>query len=536
MHKNRLLLFSFLLLLVMLTFSNCAKRGFISGGPKDTIPPVVLGSYPDNYSTNFDSDQIKIAFDELVKINKLNQNLIISPPMDRMPDVTPMGNAKREVTIKILDTLKPNTTYSFNFGDAIVDNNENNPLQQFKYVFSTGDYVDSLKLSGTIKTANQLKSDNFVNVMLYDAKTFTDSTVYKEKPLYVTNTLDSLTTFTIENIKEGTYYLIALKDKSNDYMFNPKADKIAFIKDSINIPTDKTFELALFNSQEEFQPSRPVQESQNKWYLPYFGDNENVEIKISKNDSIIQNTYTLLPQKDSLQVWFPTIKADSLHFEISKGNNKSIFTVKPKGNLKAIDSLSVSGQTGVLHYINDYKITTTTPVKAINKELITIINKDSVKVEFDIKENLLEQTIYLKFDKAEEDTYQVNLLPGAITDFFNHKNDTLNYRVNTTSHRDYGNLTLQLNGVKSFPIIVELLNEQEQVIATQYSEKDTELTFDLLPPRKYWVRVTYDTNKNGKWDTGYYWDRRQPEETIYSKELIDLRANWDWVQQINLTD
>ncbi|MEK6509665.1 Ig-like domain-containing protein [Myroides sp. C4067] len=517
-----------------ITFSNCAKRGFISGGPKDTIPPVVLGSSPKNHSIHFDKKQITIDFDEFVKIKNVNQNLIISPPMDRMPEVLPMGNARKTVTINLIDTLKPNTTYSFNFGDAITDNNEGNVLKQFKYIFSTGDYIDSLKLSGTIRTAHQLKSDNFVNVMLYDAETFKDSTIYREKPLYVTNTLDSLTTFSIENIKAGKYYLVALKDKNSNFMFNPTEDKIAFIKEPIEIPTNQSYDLTLFKSDEKFEASRPAQITQNKWYLPYIGNAEGATVEVKKDGVVIPSAYTQLADKDSLQVWFPKIEADSLHFTATKGEFTKTFMVKPRPKMKEIDSLSVSGKSGTLDFLSDLLVETTTPVKSINKDLITIFNKDSVAVPFTIDNKAREQKFYLKFKKEELDNYKVTLWPGAITDFFGKANDTIVLNNKTTAYTDYGNLTITLNGLKRYPVIVELLDDKEKVIVSQYSESSNTFEFLALPPRMYYIRVIYDDNKNGVWDKGYYWDRRQPEESVYFPEQIDVRANWDIKEQINL--
>src|SRR5690606_24427637 len=120
---------------------NCANRGTPSGGEKDMVPPKILRSLPENYSTNFNATEVKIYFDEYIKIKNLQKQLIVSPPMDPAPDIMPMGNASKYITIKINDTLRPNTTYSFNFGQSIVDNNEENPFPYFKYVFSTGSYI-----------------------------------------------------------------------------------------------------------------------------------------------------------------------------------------------------------------------------------------------------------------------------------------------------------------------------------------------------------------------------------------------------------
>ena len=172
--------YKLLLLLVVLVVSSCAKRGTITGGSKDTLAPILKVSLPKNGTVNFQGKEIKLVFDEYVKLKGINKQLIVSPPMKTPPEIFPQ-NASKTITIKIKDTLQPNTTYSFNFGQSIEDNNEGNPYSQFKYVFSTGSYIDSLKLNVKIKDALEKKSDNFVTVMLYEKnEKFNDSTIYKE--------------------------------------------------------------------------------------------------------------------------------------------------------------------------------------------------------------------------------------------------------------------------------------------------------------------------------------------------------------------
>src|SRR5210317_68676 len=156
------------LIAITLVIINCANRGTPSGGDMDETPPVITKSTPDNYSTNFNSKEIKIYFDEYIKIKDLQKNLIISPPMDPMPEITPLGSASKYITIKIFDTLQPNTTYAFNFGESIVDNNESNPYPFYKYVFSSGTYIDSLAVRGSVKDALEKKTEEFVSIMLYD--------------------------------------------------------------------------------------------------------------------------------------------------------------------------------------------------------------------------------------------------------------------------------------------------------------------------------------------------------------------------------
>jgi hypothetical protein len=250
-----------ILLFVVLALSSCAKRGSISGGLKDTLAPVLKICLPKNYTTNFNAKTVQFTFDEYVKLKNVNKQLIISPPLKYQPEITPT-TASKTITLKIKDTLAPNTTYSFNFGESIQDNNEGNPLRQFKFLCSTGSYIDSLSIKGTIADAHDKKTDHFVSVMLYEAnEKYTDSIIFKENPRYVTNTLDSATTFQLDHLKAGKYLLVAVKDQNNNYRFNPKEDKIGFSRHFITVPNDSVFNLNLFKEVAANKTVKPTQAS-----------------------------------------------------------------------------------------------------------------------------------------------------------------------------------------------------------------------------------------------------------------------------------
>src|SRR6478609_9674274 len=190
--------YSFLIVFSAILMVGCAKRGTISNGAKDTLAPVLKVSIPKNFSTNFSGKEIKLQFDEYVVLKDVNKQLVISPPMNTAPDISPYS-ASKSISIKIKDTLLPNTTYSFNFGQSIKDNNEGNPYPQFKYVFSTGSAIDSLTVEGSIKDALEKKTDTYVTVMLYEMnEKYNDSVVFKQKPRYITNTLEGGNDYKIE--------------------------------------------------------------------------------------------------------------------------------------------------------------------------------------------------------------------------------------------------------------------------------------------------------------------------------------------------
>ena len=518
---------------------SCAKRGSITGGLKDTLAPILKSSIPKNFSTDFKGDEIILTFDEYVKLKNTNKQLIISPPMKNQPIITPTSTSKF-INIKIQDTLQPNTTYSFNFGQSITDNNEGNPLNQFKYIFSTGPHIDSLSLSGRIKDAYNKSVDNFVSVMMYEVNdTFKDSIIYKETPRYITNTLDSLQTFKLENLKAGKYLLLALKDKGNNNKYNPKDDKIGFIKHYITIPNDTLFEIELFKETLPLKALKPIQVSGNRFLIPYEGKQNfkisKPKIVLKNKNEILETIVTEFPKKDSLQVWFKPIKTDSLSLEIGKDNQKKDFTIKVKDQKK--DTLNITAiQNGIIHFRDRFTLESATPLVKFDKTKIKLVNKDSIAVDFTTEYNEFEQKLYVDFKKEPSQKYNFTFFPGALTDFYEKSNDTLSYKLNTKEVEEYGNIILNLQNVKRFPIIIELTNKKaDKVLASAYSEGETNFQFNLIEPELFTIRVIYDDNKNKVYDSGNYLEKQYAEEVNYLQKEFDVRSNWDVDQSFDLS-
>ncbi|MCV9932095.1 Ig-like domain-containing protein [Flavobacterium sp. LS1R47] len=529
----------YIFFLLTLLMASCAKRGSITGGLKDTLAPVLLSSVPKNFSTEFKGNTIKLTFDEYVKLKNANKQLIISPPMKHEPLITPT-TASKYITIKINDTLQPNTTYSFNFGQSITDNNEGNPYNQFKYIFSTGTYIDSLALGGKIKDAYDKQADSFVSVMLYEINdTYKDSVVYKENPRYITNTLDSLKTFRLENLKAGKYLLVALKDKGSNNKFNPKDDKIGFIKHPITIPNDTIYELELFKEVLPLKTHKPAQVSGNRLVVGYDGKqdfkNSRPKIVLKNNGEVLPTIVTQFPKKDSLQVWYKPLKADSLSMEISKENYKKNYSFKVKDQKK--DTLRISAlQNGTIHFRDRFTLESATPLVHFDESKIKLINKDSVAVPFKTEYDDFNQQLFLDFKKEPSEKYEFTLLPGALTDFYEKTNDTLKYNLTTRATADYGNLTLNLQNVKRFPVIIELTDKKgEKVLASEYTEGNTKIEFNLLEPTLFTLRAIYDDNKNKQYDPGNFLEKKYAEEVIYFSKEVDVRANWDVEQVFDLS-
>lgn len=513
---------------------SCAKRGNITGGLKDTLAPILKTSFPKNFSTNFKGTEIKLTFDEYIKLKDLRKQLIISPPMKNEPLILPT-NVSKYLSIKINDTLQPNTTYSFNFGQSITDNNEGNAYNQFKYIFSTGAYIDSLSIGGTVKDAFNKEVESFVSVMLYDVNDeFKDSVVYNKYPRYVTNTLDSMKTFKLENLKAGKYLLVAMKDYNSNNKFNSKKDKIGFKKQFINVPNDSVFELKIFKEVLPFKAYKPIQINGNRLLLPYEGNAKNSKITLKNKGEILKSIITKFPKKDSLQVWFQPLKADSLQLAVTKDKYKSDFSFKIKSQKK--DSLSIIPlQKGILNFRDKFTLESATPLTHFDNSKIKLVDKDSVSVDFTTEYDEFNQKLRFDFKKLPSEKYTFKILPSAMTDFLERSNDSLTYKIDTRSVSDYGNLRVSLQNVKHFPVLVELTDSKGEVVASEYSESSSMIEFNLIEPAVFSLRAIYDDNKNKEWDTGNFLEKRQAEEVIYYSKDIDVRANWDVEQVFDLS-
>ncbi len=534
--KSRLLYIP-ILLLFLLSFVECAKKGSPSGGKRDSIPPVIVRSVPENYTTNFDGDEISIYFDEYIKLKDLQKNLIISPPLEYPPNITPLSTSKT-LRIQIDDTLKENTTYSINFGQSIVDNNEENPFEYYKYVFSTGSYIDSLKVNGRVKDALLPAPEIPTTVMLYEIdETFNDTLVFSEKPKYITTTKDSTGTFEITNVKEGKYLLMALKENNNDYTFQPINDKVGFAENFITLPSDSSYTLNLFKETPEYSIARPKYETKNHILFGYQGNADSLQLELTSQvpADFDYRTYRDL-EKDTLHYWFmPEVENDSLLFLARNKNFLDTLTVRIKDLYQ--DSLSISAlNAGTVLPKDTVKVFANTPIESINSEKITILDKDSISISPETFLNKKYNIAQLFFPKEVAQSYQVQFLPGAITDFYEATNDTLNFSVRTKAISDYGTLNITLENLNKLPILIQLVNNKFNVTEEQYITEQQPVLFENINPGKYYVRIIYDENENGIWDTGNFLTRQQPERVLYYPTQLEVRANWSLNETFILTE
>jgi len=529
----------FNLLFITAIIYSCAQIGRPDGGPKDVTPPEFVSSNPPNFSTYFNKEEIKIQFSEFIKLQNAQQQIIFSPPILPKPEISPMGAASKEVRIKLpLDSLQDNTTYTINFGQSIEDNNEGNPLPFFKYVFSTGDYIDSLKLEGVVNDMNFRETPEFVSVLLYEKDSaYTDSVVFKELPTYVTFSKDSTNTFSLENMREGTYKLVALEDKNGDYKFNPGREKIGFVDSFVTLPTSKNYKINLFNTSQDFKPSRPKQVSKNHLIFGFQGvlDSTDYEIKLLTNaPDTLQTRITKRRDSDTLDYWMSSyFQRDSLLFAFNHKSQIDTLIVKTK-DMEA-DSLQIETKPkSNIELDEKFYIRANLPIESIDTSKINLIDADSLKVKFKTQFDAYQNQVKIEFDKAENSKYQMTILPNAVKDFYGQVNDTITVNLKTKSKADYSLFDLTLTNLKRYPAIVQLVDDKDKVIKSTVFNNNNQHVFEYIKPGEYFVKVIYDDNANGVWDSGDYLKNTQPEEVNYSKEAYNLRANWDVVQSISL--
>lgn len=320
---------------------------------------------------------------------------------------------------------------------------------------------------------------------------------------------------------------MALKQPNNNYIYNSKQDKIGFFNEPITLPIDTTFVISLFNEIQPFKLIKAIETTKGHIVFGYQGDKNNLKVKLL--DTVSPNfkpEIVFEQEKDTLSYWFKDIEKDSLLFEVSNFNYIDTVTVKLRASKR--DSLFLKSTiNATLNPRDTFAISSSIPISTIDTTKISIFDKDTIKVPYKTIINSYKKNLFLNFDKKFEEKYSVKILPNAIFDVFGNTNDTLNYKLTTKKLEDYGIINLQLSNVTS-PVIIQVITEKDELISSKKINSDQLISFKNLLPKNYIVRVIFDDNDNGKWDTGNYLLKIQPEKIIYFKKLIELRANWDY--------
>ena len=589
--KNVSLKYIWLLPVFILCWS-CAQQGSPSGGPRDEDPPVVLESEPPNYSTRFNAKKVQITFDEYIVLENVNQQLIVSPPMEEKPEVK---LKKKTLVIEINDTLKSNTTYTFNFGDAIKDLHEGNKLQNFEYVFSTGDVLDSMSVRGTLKYAETLEvPEEPVSIMLYTD--LRDSVPLTDIPLYVGRSNDS-GVFSVNNLRPDEYKVFALKDGNNNLLFDLPTEEIAFLDTSLTLNADKVrrllgdtlvsaavtdtlaadtsgiatdsiadsgpdyraiyVDMMLFAEASEIQYlTDNAREDRRKLELVFalpLSDTFTYRSIQAAGESPPRFLEDFSRNRDSLTLWI----MDSLHYNKDSIQLALDYTVKDTTEAYIVRSDTLlftyrepqtRSRRGKEEEKEEEKLEIRTirnngnqdvnrnlsflldmPLGMLNDTLFSLFHiPDSVEVAvpFEVKADSLDPyRAFLSTPWESASQYRLLVLPGAISSIYPISHDTLDLSFNTRDLEFYGQILLTLENINNR--VVVQLSSGRTLVEERLVEEDGLYAFPFLPPKEYSFKFIHDLNRNGKWDTGDYLEKRQPEPVELLPTTIDVRSNWD---------
>lgn len=523
----------------ILLLAQCAIVVKPTGGPKDTTPPKVLSYAPENKSTGFNSQKIKITFDEYFQLKDLNKQLIVSPPLKHQPQILIKGKTL-EITLK--DTLKNNSTYTFNFGNAIVDNNEGNVLKGFQYIVSTGDHIDSLTVTGHVQDAFTHDPVKQGYVELYTDQS--DSAIYKYPPAYIALT-DDAGNYQINNINEGTYKTIAIGKPQTDYLYHPYIESIGFKSRLTEIHSHDTTNLNVFTEQPvTLHLIKTKVIDRGEIMMVFNKPVSNLTIKhLNLSDSLVPK-YTFINlsvTSDTTFYWLNTPFIDSLRL-IAFNNNVAIDTAfvhsfpnntaarkvkKPKPLKLKITSNAHNG----FDYHQPINLQFGNPVLKYNTDKIhLVLRKDTIKFTADTSILPLGFNLLPASPLISDSTYTLTLLPGAFTNMFGIRNDTIKLKFSVQEPTYFGTLKLDVKIEKQGHYLLQMLDAKNNVYRQFAITGSASKFFDALSPATYRLRVIDDANNNGQWDGGDYLNSIQPEKVYYYPESINIRSNWDLTQ------
>jgi len=519
------------IVLIVLVFSSCGQRGNPSGGSKDNTPPKVVRSIPDSCGLNFKGNKISWTFDEYVTLSKLNQEILISPPVKKQPTFKLIG---KKLTLTFDTLFNPNTTYSIFLGKGVKDLNEGNPLENNLLVFSTGEILDSLSVHGEIFDAESMEDISEGMVHLYKEKN--DSIPLKKIPSYFAKVEHGHFEFT--NLSEGTYKIFYLKDNNSNFLYDLPNESIAFLNSEISVSNQQdTSEIILraFSGEEKRQfLTGSGCDFKGKFHFEF-----NIpvqEFSIEPLDNSFKKDWKILEwnkNKDSLIVWSSLVESlDSiallLEYDGLKDTLKYSISRRKKMNTQPIEVQQNFSNNGN-HFKKPFIISFSQPISSYDTSKIVFIGPgDSTLASIkSVGEEL--KKFKLCRELKENSTYQLTLLPKAIQSIFGAYNkDTLRLNFATAINSSFGNLTINYHfkETKSNGILQVYFenNLKKEVFLTENQGK---LFIEGAKPGNYSLKYIADENMDKKWTSGNYWNKKQPEMIYWYNQNITLRANWD---------
>ncbi len=586
---------------------SCASVGTIEGGPKDETPPVFLASTPLQGALNNSKTKVSLVFDEYLQLSNASEKLVISPPQVQQPEISTNG---KKVIIKLQDTLKANTTYTFDFGDAIQDNNEGNPLENFFYSFSTSEILDSMTVAGTLLNASDLEP---VKGSLVGLHANLNDTAFTSLPFDRVGRTDSRGHFSIRGVAPGTYRIYALQDADQNYFYNQPTEVIAY-NDSLIIPSLES----RTRQDTTWIDSLTIDTIVTRGYTHYLPDDvllrcfkkEYYSQRFLKSERLVPNKFSLyfsapadsLPllkglnfdEKDAFIIEQPTGRNDTIHYWIkdsllykqdslqlsitylcpdsleqlvprtdtlnvlpklsyakqqqqlqeakekeAKETEKENKKRRKKGEEEenpadSIQFLPVDVYAPASLDIYDYlTLTFKEPVVKIDTSAFHVRQKvDSLwqDIPFDFERDSLDIMCYNIFaDWVAGESYTFEVDSASIVGLYGLFTNKIKKDMKVKTLEEYGQIFFNVQGACP-NAFVQLLSAQDKVLRT-VKVKDGKADFYFLNPAQYGARLIDDTNGNGKWDTGSYEEKRQPEMVYYYPLLLELKANFELTQE-----
>ena len=521
---------------VSMLLLSCAQVVAPTGGEPDVVPPKVVKSNPENYSTNFSGKKIQINFSEYITLKDMNSQLLISPPLKNTPET----NVKnKSLTVEFEDTLKPNTTYTFSFGNSIVDFTEGNALENYQFVFSTGYYLDSLAVTGNVQKAFDHSVEKGILVMLYALeKTSADSFPYHERPDYFGKTND-LGNYVINNIKPGKYKIFALKEGNSNYLFDSDDEQIGYVDSVLEITKSLSVDLSLFQEQKsKLYLKKPVKNLEGLLIVALSKPVKTIAIEsLLPAQKFVWSSTEISANKDTLKFWYAGADGDSLKFKLLV-NEQVLDTIEVKiprkesNKGKGDHSIEIQIKTnvnsdGTLDLNKKIRLLFAQPIKKFNSSRILLSNrKDSVSFELNFIDTL-KRVAELDAKLIADSVYKLFIPQGVFEDYNGLKNDTNRISFRMLTSRDYGTLKLNVKLGSSVNYLLQLLDEKENVLHQRTLSKSEIVFYEYLKPGTYKFKLLEDLNENKKWDTGKFLEKKQPEKIRYFGNTLTVRANWD---------
>ncbi len=462
-------------------------------------------------------------FDEWVTLKDVYNQLVISPPMPDEPEIKQKGKA---IIIQLPDSLREETTYTINFGNAITDLNEGNILDNYVFVFSTGSILDSLKLTGSVVDAITLKPVDDVWVMLYNVGE--DSAVYKRKPDYIAKS-NATGNWTMSFLPADSFAVVALKDENVNFLYDQEAEYFGWLDDPVY--TVDQFELPpiyIFPRDKRTVVKEVIHVAPG--WMKIIIDAPPPKPMPSLLP-VIENPISMW-QGDTLHIWYDPLNNYS-GYVLLEDDSTQVRTSSQPSLLK--QPLVIKPVSGRLRPGGMAVLTINVPVAIIDTTRILLQHDSLGVIPFQIKTVINDiRQITISAPWISETRYQLTFLPGAITDFWGRMNDTIRHSIVVSGPDQFGDLIMTLDGLDSTKQYIILLKEGEQIIDTfvVQESKDAQIIKRGLSPAKYVIEVIEDINRNEAWDTGSYEKRKQPErKMIFTPE--NLRAGWE--QEIKMS-